>query len=196
MRMSLSPREARRRAGRDDALGRFGAGAARALTFMYSLTPAQSGNPGIRSWQKSTNAWFAAMTTGVVGHSVSSRSNVMTSTSDPRGDADAEAARVRREERHRARRDDDDARAALAGALSVAAMARGEVCRGIPFFPNRPILAPILHRKSVRPAHSAPLLGERCRSAPRRAPRRGPPLCVDPRDATIVPPSREPGPRA
>ena len=128
MRMSVSPREARRRAGRDDALGRFGARAARALTFMYSLTPAQSGNPGIRSWQKSTNAWFAAMTTGVVGHSVSSRSNVMTSTSDPRGDADAEAARVRREERHRARRDDDDARAALAGALSVAAMARGEVC--------------------------------------------------------------------
>ena len=100
--MSVSPREARRRAGRDDALGRFGARAARALTFMYSLTPAQSGNPGIRSWQKSTNAWFAAMTTGVVGHSVSSRSNVMTSTSDPRGDADAEAARVRREERHRA----------------------------------------------------------------------------------------------
>jgi hypothetical protein len=49
---------------------------------MYSLIPAQSGNPGMRSWQKSTNALFAAMTTGVVGHRVSSRSNVMTSTLD------------------------------------------------------------------------------------------------------------------
>ena len=95
---------------------------------MYSLIPAQSGNPGMRSWQKSTNALFAAMTTGVVGHRVSSRSNVMTSTLDgpvallPDA-AVAETARGHREEcRVTMRARDDDARAALTGALSVAAM--------------------------------------------------------------------------
>ena len=63
--------------------------------FMYSLTPAQSGNPGMRAWQNSTNASFAAITTGVVGHSVSSRSKVMTSMGRPepaRADVDARAA--------------------------------------------------------------------------------------------------------
>ena len=61
---------------------------------MYSWTPAQSGKPGMRSWQKSTKAWFAALTTGVVGQSVSSRSNVMTSTVEE-DDAEAEARRAR-----------------------------------------------------------------------------------------------------
>lgn len=96
---------------------------------MYSLIPAQSGNPGMRSWQKSTNALFAAMTTGVVGHRVSSRSNVMTSTLDGAPPAllpdaaVAETARGHREEcRVTMRARDDDARAALTGALSVAAM--------------------------------------------------------------------------
>ena len=61
------------------------------IRFMYSLTPAQSGKPGILAWQKSTNAWFAAITTGVVGHSVSSRSNVMTSIDDVLGVEEARA---------------------------------------------------------------------------------------------------------
>jgi hypothetical protein len=56
---------------------------ARVRTFMYSLMPLQSGKPGMRSWQKSTNAWFAAPTTGLVGHRVSSKSNVITSTPPP-----------------------------------------------------------------------------------------------------------------
>jgi hypothetical protein len=69
---------------------------------MYSFTPAVSGNPGILSEQKSTNAWFACATTGVVGQSVSSRSNVMTSTPD---DDDDVAAATRAD----ARRDDERA---------------------------------------------------------------------------------------
>ena len=90
---------------------------------MYSLIPAQSGNPGMRSWQKSTNALFAAMTTGVVGHKVSSRSNVMTSTLDGAPPALLpETARGHREACRVTMRRDDDARAALTGALSVAAM--------------------------------------------------------------------------
>ena len=95
-----------------------------ALTFMYSLIPAQSGNPGMRSWQKSTNALFAAMTTGVVGHRVSSRSDVMTSTLDGAlPELLPETVREHREEcRVTMRARDDDARAALTGALSVAAM--------------------------------------------------------------------------
>ena len=92
------------------------------LTFMYSLIPAQSGNPGMRSWQKSTNALFAAMTTGVVGHRVSSRSNVMTSTLDGPVALLPETVREHREECRVTMRRDDDARAALTGALSVAAM--------------------------------------------------------------------------
>jgi hypothetical protein len=49
----------------------------------------------MRAWQNSTNASFAAITTGVVGHSVSSRSKVMISMgrAEPaRADVDARAA--------------------------------------------------------------------------------------------------------
>ena len=77
----------------DDADDRDGVGFS-GRTFMYSLTPAQSGKPGMRSWQKSTKAWFAAPTTGVVGQSVSSRSKVMTSTVED-DDAEGEARRAR-----------------------------------------------------------------------------------------------------
>ena len=77
---------------------------------MYSLIPAQSGNPGMRSWQKSTNALFAAMTTGVVGHRVSSRSNVMTSTLDGPVALLPETVREHREECRVTMRRDDDAR--------------------------------------------------------------------------------------
>jgi len=76
----------------------------------------------MRSWQKSTNALFAAMTTGVVGHRVSSRSNVMTSTLDGPVALLPETVREHREECRVTMRRDDDARAALTGALSVAAM--------------------------------------------------------------------------
>ena len=72
---------------------------------MYSFTPAVSGNPGILSEQKSTNAWFACATTGVVGQSVSSRSNVMTSTPDDDDDVADAATRAD------ARRDDERATA-------------------------------------------------------------------------------------
>ena len=173
------------------------------LTFMYSLIPAQSGNPGMRSWQKSTNALFAAMTTGVVGHKVSSRSNVMTSTLDGAPPVLlAETARGHREEcRVTMRARDDDARAALTGALSVAAIRRGWVCRGRPrekrhcqaelpvghalFFKNetckrlsnvttgrlQPSLAPSCDVAADDTHHHHSSARERCRSAPRRTPR-------------------------
>lgn len=177
------------------------------LTFMYSLIPAQSGNPGMRSWQKSTNALFAAMTTGVVGHRVSSRSNVMTSTLDgpvallPDA-AVAETARGHREEcRVTMRARDDDARAALTGALSVAAMGArlgvswspsgkkalsGELPVGHTLFSKngtckrrsnvttgrlQPSLAPSCDVAADDTHHHHSSARERCRSAPRRTPR-------------------------
>ena len=172
------------------------------LTFMYSLIPAQSGNPGMRSWQKSTNALFAAMTTGVVGHRVSSRSNVMTSTLDGAPPALLpETARGHREEcRVTMRARDDDARAALTGALSVAAMGArlgvswspsgakalsGELPVGHAlFFKNetrkrrsnvttgrlQPSLAPSA-TVAANSSHHHSSARERCRSAPRRTPR-------------------------
>jgi len=173
------------------------------LTFMYSLIPAQSGNPGMRSWQKSTNALFAAMTTGVVGHRVSSRSNVMTSTLDGAPPALLpETARGHREEcRVTMRARDDDARAALTGALSVAAMGArlgvswspsgakalsGELPVGHAlFFKNetrkrrsnvttgrlQPSLAPSCDVAADDTHHHHSSARERCRSAPRRTPR-------------------------
>lgn len=174
---------------------------------MYSLIPAQSGNPGMRSWQKSTNALFAAMTTGVVGHRVSSRSNVMTSTLDgpvallPDA-AVAETARGHREEcRVTMRARDDDARAALTGALSVAAMGArlgvswspsgkkalsGELPVGHTLFSKngtckrrsnvttgrlQPSLAPSCDVAADDTHHHHSSARERCRSAPRRTPR-------------------------
>ena len=172
---------------------------------MYSLIPAQSGNPGMRSWQKSTNALFAAMTTGVVGHRVSSRSNVMTSTLDgpvallPDA-AVAETARGHREECRVTMRRDDDARAALTGALSVAAMGArlgvswspsgkkalsGELPVGHTLFSKngtckrrsnvttgrlQPRLAPSA-TVAANSSHHHSSARERCRSAPRRTPR-------------------------
>ena len=171
------------------------------LTFMYSLIPAQSGNPGMRSWQKSTNALFAAMTTGVVGHKVSSRSNVMTSTLDGPVALRAETARGHREEcRVTMRARDDDARAALTGALSVAAMGArlgvswspsgkkalsGELPVGHALFFKietgkrrsnvttgrlQPSLAPSA-TVAANSSHHHSSARERCRSAPRRTPR-------------------------
>ena len=82
-RRSEPARDAQRRAKERGKCRSFARSAAsmrsKRTAFMYSLTPAQSGNPGMRAWQNSTNASFAAITTGVVGHSVSSRSKVMTS---------------------------------------------------------------------------------------------------------------------
>ena len=172
------------------------------LTFMYSLIPAQSGNPGMRSWQKSTNALFAAMTTGVVGHRVSSRSNVMTSTLDGPVALRAETARGHREEcRVTMRARDDDARAALTGALSVAAMGArlgvswspsgkkalsGELPVGHALFFKietgkrrsnvttgrlQPSLAPSCDVAADDTHHHHSSARERCCSAPRRTPR-------------------------
>jgi len=48
----------------------------------------------MRSWQKLTKASFAALTTGIVGQRVSSRSNVITSTHLLDDDDDADGSEL------------------------------------------------------------------------------------------------------